>query len=536
MHLLYLCIGIGIGGLPRNGLCDVFELITMATNNDTQNGQLTAQPIGYMKSVEGVVVSKNPVTQQFRILQPGDPVYAEEIIANSAGFATVSLSSGKEVPIASGTVVVAKDLGGFGKLSILAPVSSADDLMSEHSQPILSESNIFPTELLPFRQLFSPMNETFITVSNLSADDVIFILPNDNNRDELPFFGGPNLDGTPIPTTPPTIDLNGGVPGTGFNTNFTEGGGAVGVSDAGSATIMDPDSTNLSSLSVRIINLQDGASESLDANVGGTTIVKNYDAGTGTLTLSGTDSLMNYQLVLRTVTYNNTSHNPVTVNRNIEFVANDGANTSNTAVTQVLINSVNDPPILDLDASTGGSNFLASFAEDGGAVTIANNDAFITDIDSTTLSSLTISITNLLDGAAEVLDANVGGTSIAKSYDSGTGILTLSGVDSIANYQQVLRTVTYNNTSQDPDTTSRIINFVANDGSDNSNTATSTVSVTSNNDAPIIDLDADNSSGAGGSNYQTSFTEDSGAVVVADSDASIIDIDTATLSSLTVAF
>ena len=34
----------------------------------------------------------------------------------------------------------------------------------------------------------------------------------------------------------------------------------------------------------------------------------------------------------------------------------------------------------------------------------------------------------------------------------------------MAHYQQVLRTVTYNNTSQNPNTTSRVIEFTANDG------------------------------------------------------------------------
>ena len=51
----------------------------------------------------------------------------------------------------------------------------------------------------------------------------------------------------------------------------------------------------------------------------------------------------------------------------------------------------------------------------------------------------------------------------------------MSGVDSLANYQKVLRTIKYNNTAQSPDTTQRIIAFSANDSVDNSNTATTTL-------------------------------------------------------------
>ena len=54
---------------------------------------------------------------------------------------------------------------------------------------------------------------------------------------------------------------------------------------------------------------------------------------------------------------------------------------------------------------------------------IADADATLSDVDSTTFSSLTVTITNLLDGTAEVLSADTTGTSILASYDSGHGRL-----------------------------------------------------------------------------------------------------------------
>ena len=53
-------------------------------------------------------------------------------------------------------------------------------------------------------------------------------------------------------------------------------------------------------------------------------ITQSYDAGTGTLTLSGSASAAAYQAALRAVTYRNTSSNPSTAQRTVTFLASDG--------------------------------------------------------------------------------------------------------------------------------------------------------------------------------------------------------------------
>ena len=116
--------------------------------------------------------------------------------------------------------------------------------------------------------------------------------------------------------------------------------------------------------------------------------------------------------------------------------------------------------MLDLDAndSSGatGANYQTTFTENGPAVTIADAlDALLTDPDSPTLAGVTVTITNVADGAAETLSAAIGGTSIVANYAG--GVLQLTGADTIANYQQVLRTVAYHNASDNPNTTARTI-------------------------------------------------------------------------------
>ena len=124
------------------------------------------------------------------------------------------------------------------------------------------------------------------------------------------------------------------------------------------------------------------------------------------------------------------------------------------------------PPVLDLDAddSSGatGVDFNASFTSGGGAVAVVDADATLSDADNANLQSLTVRITDRQNGSSEVLAANTSGTSISASYSFGT--LTLSGVDTVANYQKVLRTVTYDNGMNPVTGTSRTITFIASDG------------------------------------------------------------------------
>jgi hypothetical protein len=120
----------------------------------------------------------------------------------------------------------------------------------------------------------------------------------------------------------------------------------------------------------------------------------------------------------------------------------------------------------------------------------------VTDFDSTTLASATVTITNLQNGADESLAATTTGTAITANYVAATGVLTLSGVDSLANYQQVLRTLLYNNTSQDPGEVARVITIVANDGTNNSAAATATVNVTGENSSPNLVLPAPYNNGS----------------------------------------
>jgi Putative Ig domain/FG-GAP repeat len=142
-------------------------------------------------------------------------------------------------------------------------------------------------------------------------------------------------------------------------------------------------------------------------------------------------------------------------------------------------------PVLDLNGALGGNDATAGFTEDAAPAPIVAPDMTVTRAGGGTLTQATVSIANLLDGAAETLDVNLGASGLAKSYVN--GVLTISGSASISAYQDVLRTVTYFNSSQAPTVTDRQVVFSVSAGTTTSFAQMSTVSVTPTEDQVVID-------------------------------------------------
>jgi hypothetical protein len=215
--------------------------------------------------------------------------------------------------------------------------------------------------------------------------------------------------------------------------------------------------------------------------------------------------------------------------------ANGGVDLDPSANTfTVNVTPVNDAPVVDLSAGAGGTGNTVTFTEDGGASAFVASDVSVTDVDSANIASATITLTNAQAGDALSVSGSLPGGIVASSYNSGTGVLTLSGSATLAQYQAALQQLRFDNNSQNPDTSDRAITVVLSDGSDSSAAATATVHVSAVNDAPLLDLDADNSSTATGANYKTLYTPNGTAVPVADSDVAITDVDNTKLASASV--
>src|SRR5690606_21283920 len=112
---------------------------------------------------------------------------------------------------------------------------------------------------------------------------------------------------------------------------------------------------------------------------------------------------------------------------------------------------------------------LPEHVEDGAATPIAPW-LLVTDADSASLQSATVTITDLVSGDLLAF-TNDGSTmgAIVGGYDDVTGVLTLSGSATPAQYQSALRSVTYATTSDNPatglDNQDRFLAFSVSDGS-----------------------------------------------------------------------
>ncbi|HBC08801.1 MAG TPA: hypothetical protein DC046_14660, partial [Rhodospirillaceae bacterium] len=154
-----------------------------------------------------------------------------------------------------------------------------------------------------------------------------------------------------------------------------------------------------------------------------------------------------------------------------------------------------------------------TYVEDG-APLVVDSGITLTDIDSATLDGATVTITTAFEANTDILSFTPVGA-IGGSYDAATGALTLTGTGTQAEYEQVLRSVTFNSTAAQPDLADRTIEFqVTDDQGAPSTPLAVTIGVENINDAPEI-------SSAGGN---ATFTEDGPAVAI-DTAIDIIDID-----------
>lgn len=211
----------------------------------------------------------------------------------------------------------------------------------------------------------------------------------------------------------------------------------------------------------------------------------------------------------------------------------------NPAIKGVLIRTVDvDPPNLlgpsvDLNGgATAGSSSSATFIGQG-PVNVTDPAALLTDEDSTVLASLTVTLDAAPDGANESLAANVTGTSLTSSYSAGSATLTISGPGTAAEYQAVLRSVSYNNAAATPDPASRQLTFIASDGELNSRPETATVTIElapPDPIAPVLDL---NGPGVGTGSTAT-FVPGEGPVAIAGIEATLTDADSAAIQSLII--
>ena len=303
---------------------------------------------------------------------------------------------------------------------------------------------------------------------------------------------------------------------TTFRTIFTENGSPIPIADT-DTTITDLDSPTLVFATITLANRQAGDLLTVTQPLPGGIIASAYDPGTGVLTLTGTATLDDYEVALQRVLYGSTSEDPGTDDRLIEVLVNDGVNTSNVAAALINVLAVNDAPDILLDTS-------AAYVENA-AVTPLAPLATLTDVDDAEFSEAVIRITDgTIPGDGDILsvDGLTSGTTngITFLWDAAEHALVFTGASLAENYQDLLRIVGFNSTSDNPTDfgarATRVLTWSVSDGTAVT-TTTTTIDILDVNDAPQAAVAA-----------TASYTENAAPVVL--SPASIAsDVDNITL-------
>ena len=253
---------------------------------------------------------------------------------------------------------------------------------------------------------------------------------------------------------------------------YTEGDGPVAADDG--ITLADPDSALMSGATVRISGNFAAAEDEL-AFSDQPGISGSYDDVSGTLTLSGSATAAAYQAALRSVTYENSENDPSTATRTVSFQATDaGALASNVATRDVTVAGANDAPVV---TTSGGSTAYTENA----AASLIDTGLTVTDVDDTDLEGATVTISAGLDAGDELLV-----TAPGKTVTFVAGTLTIGGTDTVASYQTILRSVQFRSTHDNPET-AKTVEFIVDDGDEESDPAPKSITVTRVNDAPALD-------------------------------------------------
>jgi T1SS-143 domain-containing protein len=206
---------------------------------------------------------------------------------------------------------------------------------------------------------------------------------------------------------------------------FTEGGGAIAI--VAGADVLDIDDANLRSATVVLANAQAGDElrlfgTNLAAGTSGSlfgmfSYTATLAAGALTVTFTGNTAKANWEFLLESLTFRNTSNQPSTVDRHFDISVGDGDASSSVAQVTAKVVATNDAPVIT--SNDGG---------EAASVTIDENTTAVTAVTSTDI-----------DGGAPVYSIlNTADTDFAKfQIDASTGALSFVSAPDFENPQDV---------------------------------------------------------------------------------------------------
>ncbi|GLZ85645.1 hypothetical protein Pres01_16960 [Metapseudomonas resinovorans] len=459
--------------------------------------------------------------------------------------------------------------------SILAVEINGTTAGTQYDQVVVNGTVDISGATLAVTHGYTPgLGDTYVLIDNNLADGVTgnfsglaegAILTAGGNSTELTvsYVGATGNDFTlTAPTNEPPVvgNLNGDSVGV------IEGGGAALLDSGSDATVTDSDSVDFDGGNVTvaiianrasgedilsIVNQGTGAGQigvsGSNVTFGGV-VIGTFTGGTGTndlvISLNANATPAAVQALVRNITYTNgNTLDPSTATRTVRITVDDGDGaTSGNADIAVSVTSVNDAPTL---SATGGT---PTYTENGAAVDLFSGVSVGTIEAGQTITGLTLTVSNLANGASEILRIDgtdiilVNGTSGTTTGGNGIGYsvsvsggtatltLTIAGGLSAANAQTVIDGMSYRNSSEAPSGSSRVVTLTS--ISDSGGTSNGGVDSTSLSVAATVGIEAVNDAPSITAPGSISVTED---VTTALTGISFADIDAGT-GSVTATF
>ena len=291
-------------------------------------------------------------------------------------------------------------------------------------------------------------------------------------------------------------------------------------------TLHDVDSSTLAYASLQILEYVTG-SESFNYSTLGTNITVHMVGDT--ITFYGPASLSEFQDVLLTLSYINSNINDslsggLIGSKRVQIVVSDGQDVSKTNEVVVTFYGINDPPIIDLSGpNIPGLGNTRIFYENNGGLLVAGN-AIITDVDSVLLQNASFVLSERFDGDDEFLHVSYESDLVNIVSDSVTGSVSILGLATTLHYQDILRSLTYNNSHYEPVIGTRSVEVqVTDSGGSTSSVIVSAINVFGVNDPPVLNLQ----------NADIAFME-GGETVALLSNIDILDVDNTVLTFIQV--
>jgi gliding motility-associated-like protein len=260
-------------------------------------------------------------------------------------------------------------------------------------------------------------------------------------------IGGNESSSTSV--TVVTLNIKPVITGTSVPLTYIENSGAVPIEP--NVTVTDADDEFLEGATVTIIfNYVQGEDVLTFLEQFG--ITGTFDATMGKLTLTGQATVAQYQAVLRTVRYTNTSEDPSDAPRTVEFIVSDPLDDSDPYTRIINVVPVNDPPVANNQSVSTLEDTEKDIALTGSDVDNTANELAYIIVSLPTNGTLTNS-----NGDPLTVGSQLPGTAPDVTYTPNSNF---NGEDSFT--------------------------FKINDGTNDSNTATVTITVTPDNDPPVI--------------------------------------------------